>query len=382
MKLILDFLLIMGMLATVLILIILFSKKEKEFSHKVLLGFFIPILIVFISYYSFLHRIQALFYSTFLVSNSFDIFVGPLLFIYVKGITGDTKNAIRDNYVHFIFPVVYLCSISIPALIGLMYREYEMAYLNTIQPLLLFSISYSFGYFVSALLRLARFQKLVRFNFSNLEYKDLVWVQHLLLGAIVIATITIITSIYEVIVGDMGWDIDFFSIIPIVFLVLYLGYYGISQSKILIPEFLFDTMDNSTIDPNINKNSRPSKYRYDPKEMEGLAEELSELMEKEKPYLDEDLTLTSLSNVLDVPDKKLSTLLNQNMAASFYDYINGYRVEEVKRRMSLPDNDKYTLLAIAYDSGFKSKSSFNRIFKSSTKLSPSDYRKQLIPSDK
>lgn len=377
MDLILDFLLITGILFTGLLLIFLIRKRNREFHQKILIYIFIAILLIFISYYAYLHRIRSLFFATFIFSDSTDVFIGPLLLIYVKGIVGDLKNTVKDNIVHFVFPLIYVLGISLPALIGMISESYEMSYISILQPFLLFTIVYSYVYCILTLLKLIRFQKLVKLNYSNLENRDLNWVKHMLMATLVILTIDISTSIYEVFAGDMGFDVGFITVIPVVFMVLYLGYYGTMQSKILIPDFLIDISSNSDTNGSLYASTSPSKYSYDQLEMEELAETLNNLMSKDKPFLDEDLTLTSLAKLLEVPDKKLSTLLNQNMGASFYDYINGHRIVEVKRRMALPDSDKYTLLAIAYDCGFKSKSSFNRIFKNTMRLSPSEYKKQL-----
>ena len=382
MDLVLDFLLITGILFTGLLLIFLIRKQRKESPQKILIWIFVSILLVFISYYAYLHRIRLLFFATFVFSDSIDVFIGPLLWVYVKGIIGDTKNSFKDNSVHFVFPVLYVIGISFPALIGMASESYGMEYIDKLQPILLFTIVYSYVYVIVTYLKLMRFQKLVKLNYSNLENRDLNWVRYLLLATIVILTIDISTSIYETFAGDMGFNIGFISVIPIVFMVLYLGYYGTIQSKVLLPNFLFDTIDNGKNKGNGSSYLASKKYNYDQKEMQGLTEKLNDLMAIKKPFLEEDLTLSTLAQFLQVPDKKLSTLLNQNMGVSFYDYINRLRIEEVKRRMALPESNKYTLLAIAYDCGFKSKSSFNRIFKSSTQLSPSDYRKQLIPSDK
>ncbi len=382
MDLILDFLLITGILVTGLLLIFLIQKQKKEAHHKVLIWIFLSILFVFISYYAYLHRIRLLFYITFVFSDSTDVLIGPLLLVYVKGIIGSAKNSVRDNIIHFVFPIVYVIGISFPALAGMINETYEMDYIKRMQPILLFTIVYSYLYCIVTYLKLMRFRKLVKFNYSNLENKDLNWVRYMLLASIIILTIDISTSIYESFFGDMGFEIGFISVIPIVFMVVYLGYYGIMQSKVLLPDFLYDTLENkNSKKKEINKVSI-KKYNYDSIEMKNLSIALNDLMASEKPFLNENLTLSALSHILEVPDKKLSTLLNQNMGFSFYDYVNNLRIEEVKIKMISPEAKKYTLLAIAFDCGFKSKSSFNRIFKSSTQLSPSDYRKRLIQSNK
>lgn len=257
-------------------------------------------------------------------------------------------------------------------------ETYELTYISTLEPLLLYIVVYSYAYCIYTYRELVHFQKLVRYNYSNLENRDLNWIKYLLIGAISILTVDIITSIYESFAGDMGLNIGFITVIPIVFLVMYLGYYGVSQSKILLPDYLFVTKEDVANVELINTSKKSLKYNYDVAEMEKLKIELDLLVQEKKPFLNEELTLSSLADKLEISDKKLSTLLNQNMETSFYDYINGYRVEEVKKRLALPDSNTYTILAIAYDCGFKSKSSFNRIFKNNTHLAPSEYQKRLL----
>ncbi len=72
----------------------------------------------------------------------------------------------------------------------------------------------------------------------------------------------------------------------------------------------------------------------------------------------------------------LSQVINEQLGMTFFDYVNSYRVEEVKARLSSPDVKNFTLLGIAYDSGFNSKSSFNSIFKKFTGLTPSQFAKE------
>ncbi|MGF1557557.1 MAG: helix-turn-helix domain-containing protein [Flavobacteriaceae bacterium] len=382
MKLTLDFLLISGILFTCLILILLKRKKKNEIHDKVLASVFIFILLVFLNYYAYLHRIRLLFYSTEVFADSIDVFIGPLFLVYIKGVIGKTPNSYRSNAVHFIFPVIYLFAISIPDTLGSVVKDLNFAYLESVQNFLFFTIFYSFAYCVYSLGELIKFKKLVKFNYSNLENKDLTWVRNLLIGALLIIAIDAISTILEAFSIDIGNDEGFMTVIPIVFLMAYVGYYGVTQSKVLLPDFLMQAAGVSA-EPFNNDNLLPSqKYVYDASEMKQMAIDLEVLMREKKPFLNEDLTLATLAELLGVPDKKLSTLLNQNMNTSFYDYVNGYRITEVKQKMALPESETYTLLAIAYDSGFKSKASFNRIFKKSTQLSPSDYRKKFISNSK
>ena len=73
----------------------------------------------------------------------------------------------------------------------------------------------------------------------------------------------------------------------------------------------------------------------------------------------------------------LSQVINEQLGVNFFNFVNQYRVEEFKERLADPSNRNFSLLGIAFDSGFNSKSTFNRIFRNTTGLTPSRYRESL-----
>jgi len=99
-------------------------------------------------------------------------------------------------------------------------------------------------------------------------------------------------------------------------------------------------------------------------------------METEKPYLDRDLSIQNLSVITGIPRHHITQVLNEKHGKNFFTFINEYRVKEVISRFGDPANNNFTILAIAYDSGFNSKTTFNAIFKSITGLTPSEYREK------
>ncbi len=103
-------------------------------------------------------------------------------------------------------------------------------------------------------------------------------------------------------------------------------------------------------------------------------------MEEEKPYLITDLSLQDLADRLNISRHQLSGLINQRHNINFYEFVNNYRVKEFILKMQDPDNQHYKMLSIAYDSGFNSKASFNRIFKQITGQTPSDYKDTVVAS--
>jgi AraC-like DNA-binding protein len=106
------------------------------------------------------------------------------------------------------------------------------------------------------------------------------------------------------------------------------------------------------------------------------AQRLKELMEHEKRYRQSGLTLKDLADALSISAHQLSQVLNQHLETNFYDFVNRYRVEEVKAELANPHKKHLTILALALDAGFDSKTTFNAVFKKHTGLTPSAYKKQ------
>ncbi len=107
-----------------------------------------------------------------------------------------------------------------------------------------------------------------------------------------------------------------------------------------------------------------------------LESRLNAIMIEEKLFLDFKLGLSDLATKLEITTNQLSALLNDVIGKSFYDYINEFRIEEVKKRLIDPQEKKNTILAIAWECGFNSKSAFNRVFKNNTGLTPSQFQKK------
>jgi AraC-like DNA-binding protein len=101
---------------------------------------------------------------------------------------------------------------------------------------------------------------------------------------------------------------------------------------------------------------------------------LQEFMVSNKPHRIAGIRLAELAAMVSMPSRVLSELINERFKTSYHDFINSYRVEDAKSMLCDAANDQFTLLALAREAGFKSKTSFNRVFKKHTGMSPSAYR--------
>ena len=102
-------------------------------------------------------------------------------------------------------------------------------------------------------------------------------------------------------------------------------------------------------------------------------------MDEHKPFLNEDLSLAILAGELNITANQLSQVINQKTQTNFFNFINGYRVVAVAAKFKDPAMAHFSILGIAYDCGFRSKSSFNKIFKETTGQTPLEYRKAIAP---
>lgn len=148
-----------------------------------------------------------------------------------------------------------------------------------------------------------------------------------------------------------------FSEISMGFAVIVLAFGGIRQGN--IDEINF-----------VPLSAKAEQEKVDPL----LIDQITTQMQTQKLYLLPTLTLQEFSKKIDLPARTISIHLNQGINSSFVDFVNQYRVEEIKRRIDQGDLHKFTLLAIAYDSGFNSKSTFNRVFRKITGINPSQYQ--------
>jgi len=109
-------------------------------------------------------------------------------------------------------------------------------------------------------------------------------------------------------------------------------------------------------------------------DVSGILERIEELMDYEKIYRDETLTLKKLSELLEIRPHQLSEIINKKFAVTFNSFINNYRVEAAKNM--LLDDKKTSILSIAYDCGFNSKNTFNKSFLERTGVTPSEFREK------
>jgi len=110
---------------------------------------------------------------------------------------------------------------------------------------------------------------------------------------------------------------------------------------------------------------------------QALLEQLETTMERERPYLNQNLSFERLAEKLDIPVKELSNAINRHYEVNFYEFINNYRIQEAKRLLEDPACFEKSITDIFYDAGFNSKSVYNTLFKKKFNKTPSQYRNDV-----
>jgi len=147
-----------------------------------------------------------------------------------------------------------------------------------------------------------------------------------------------------------------------------IGIYAIGYTAIRKPEI------HQATGPKYQKSTLKSDESSD------LAGRVVEVMRQSKPWLENDLRLPKLAEIIGVPTHHLSQVLNEQLQQNFNDFVNGYRIEEAKRRILDPNDQHITMLAIALEVGFNNKTSFNASFRKLTGMTPTEYRSKHQPS--
>ena len=183
---------------------------------------------------------------------------------------------------------------------------------------------------------------------------------------IFILTTTLITFWMEFFGIQLPLDSDYIGVALIVLYIYFLTFSVLVEPKTFIR---IKTASNSAKYARSGLNEeRSAIYLY----------RLQSYMEKEEPFLDKKLKLKELADVIGLSPNQLSQVINEQLGVSFHDFINEYRLKKFKSKLSDPKQCQKTLLALAFESGFQSKASFNRVFKKIEGTSPSEYRQQLL----
>ncbi|MEM1218776.1 MAG: helix-turn-helix domain-containing protein [Bacteroidota bacterium] len=232
------------------------------------------------------------------------------------------------------------------------------------------SIVVALAYIPRALRKVVHYQKYIFDHYSTTDRKSLRWLQNFLVLFLVMTVFWIISFVYYVIEDYDTGDLVFLIVtVGLVTLLFWIGYFLILN---------YHWFQIATVPPQEDeKPQTPAKLSTN---TDQYYQQLIALIEKEKVYEDVQLTLEVLAERLDISSGYLSQIIKEKEQKTFFEFINDFRVEAVKAKLIDPEYQHYTIMGIASECGFNSKSTFNAVFKKFTNETPSAYQKRHLVS--
>ncbi|AUD00375.1 helix-turn-helix domain-containing protein [Spirosoma pollinicola] len=289
---------------------------------------------------------------------------GPLIYFYVKSLTNSSFRFTKKHWLHFL-PV----AVQALGYVFLSFKSYEFRnwfWANVHYPTT-YRVEFDgtwlslLVYLLLSLRLLQKYSRYVQENFSETSRLTLRWLRVLLLILAVIcgqwAVELVLRDIFHTFYQyDYSyWLLGFFLIA--------LGAAGLQQGNLANVQFQPEPVSDTP--------ANPAKTIIDVNP--DYVERVRQSMIIHKLYLNPTLTLTELAQHVALNPKVVSQVINAGIGKSFNDFVNDYRVDEVKQRLRTNDMARLTLLGIALESGFNSKTTFNRIFRQHTGQSPSEF---------
>lgn len=352
-------------LQAIILSALIIQKKPRKIAH------------IFLAMLVFFHALNAINIVVVNILKDYDLMyvfryiqlellygIGPALYFYTLAITKPNFEFKKKDWIHFI-----------PLLLEFIfyrtsfYRDGSNGLYVTPMP----TISYVYltqqwigmvsliTYGIVSLNILLKYQKKLKDFYSRIEDKSINWlkVPIIIYGSFYVFW-NILSEIDRFIFNRSLKEYYFLPTFVIITIIsCWIGFKGyIRKDQYLLPD-----IENETDET-------------DDKDIE-FVNKLNNLMSKEKPHLNPDLNLTKLAELLNMKTRVVSQKINENYSKSFYDLINFYRVEEFKNYIKNNNTEKFSLLGIAYECGFNSKSTFNLAFKKNTQLTPSQFIRKI-----
>lgn len=287
---------------------------------------------------------------------------GPLLYLWMSRLIGNKNGFEKRELLHFIPSLIFVVSIlpilvSSPEHLGNVFMRYGMVY--TVEEFL--AILHNIVYILWAMSLMAKFEKSLKEEFSfkpqTIFYKTLIWVS---LIAVMLWGVSYLLSKFSdgYSLGSVGYHTVWFIMSTTIFA---LGYYAIKSPEIYYP---------------LKREKEEGASKKPIPDLESYIATIEEVIDSEKPYLDPKLKLADFSEMCGIQPHLMSRIINEHFHKNFFDFINALRTEEFIRRIDKDTLRQFTILQIAFEAGFNSKTTFNTSFKKNTGLTPKDYIKE------
>jgi AraC-like DNA-binding protein len=405
-------------LATALVAI----RKGSKIANRILAGLLLVFSVTLIDGFLFDSRYYFSYPHLFHAGSPFSFLLGPLIYFYVIALTSPGGFRFKWGLLMHLIPFGMNTVLSVP--FYFLSADEKIRMLTTLidklgknssfslAPFLLILVTQMAAYLIASLRLIVVYSTKIKTGFSSLAKINLSWLRDVYLALFTLWCVFCFASVYAPRHGIYFESMTALRLM-IAVLIFALGVRGLFRPQIFnASDVLLAIEDAPAADAETSKGGKQSlrqlrlriiirghkdaarmndvkqpppengdkdKYRkslLSEEQTTDILRRLTETMEKDRPYLEPELTLPELSKRLSVSPNHLSQVINGRLNKTFFDYINEYRVEEAKRLLVSPEARHLSILGIATDAGFNSKNAFYQAFRKNTGMNPSKFREQ------
>ena len=378
---------IISAIASINALIIAFlvsRKKEKSTSDYILIAWVINFSLHFAI--PFFIENKVLFHDSYwgFLMGVFVVAHAPFIFVYTSSLTNPNFKVSFKYFYHFALVLVFIAtfipyfSLSPEDRLKVVQQKDSLSY-HSLLPMLALLLTRVY-FLTRTIIIIVKHQYEIKQSFSYEDKVNLGWIKliaYLFVGIIVLSFVLYgLVSAHIISVFQM----DYLLISANILVFFYIAYSGYKQSSIQSLSSSPAAEAKETREAKTEKKplSEPlSSKIMNEKDYDPVIQELLHQMEADKLYLEPELNIGNVANELNVHAHQLSKLINTQLNKNFFEFVNTYRVEAFKKLAADPRNKHISILGLAMDAGFNSKATFNRIFKNSTGLTPSEFMKNF-----
>ncbi len=369
--------LLIGVFEGLFLAMLLFTKKKKTISDGILFLYFVVFSInIGLSYIEVYNRNHGFPYPIFIfTATPLLLLHGPLLWLYIKSYTDQyfkLKFLYLLNLIPFIAMVIQhtfaFYILPVTEKVQIVQTESFKHYFSYYFFVSVISASPIF-YFYFGLQSINRYKLKIEGYYSQKTGIDLKWLKIIIGSWLFLHCIVNAFFIVDLFIPVASFGLmQFFSFLLGSIYIIFIGFFGLKQENIFLTQAIqldLEKTYRNQLQVNYEKLLTPTENEF--------IKRLLNHMGEHKPFLEPEISIKILSDQLKVSPEYLSEIINTNLNKNYFDFINHYRIEEFKSQSKNDKNKHLNIIGLAFNCGFNSKATFNRVFKKATGLTPSDY---------